>query len=233
VPAARPQHRWALAGLVIGLVLVTGPVALWSSGAPWFGGAGSGSSGGDPRAEISAPVAGPVLPADPVVDRDPVAGAAAEAAAPAAPVRIRLVDLGVDVPVVDVGVDDKGEMAVPEDVRTVGWYRFGPGPGAAAGSAVLSGHVDDRVQGRGAFYRLPELATGNLVEVDLADGTRLRYRVRTVERVAKSDLPVDRIFARDGNPTLTLVTCGGNFDWTTRRYRENVVATAEPEGGAQ
>ena len=80
--------------------------------------------------------------------------------APTAPVRIRLAGVEVDAPVVPVGVDERGEMAVPEDVRTVGWYRFGPGPGATAGSSVLAGHVDDRVQGRGAFYRLAELAVG-------------------------------------------------------------------------
>ena len=57
-------------------------------------------------------------------------------------------------PVTPVGVDDRGRMDVPFDIRTVGWYRFGPGPGATTGSAVLSGHVDDRDQGYGAFHRL-------------------------------------------------------------------------------
>jgi hypothetical protein len=57
-------------------------------------------------------------------------------------------------------VDARGEMAVPEDVRETGWYRFGPAPGSGAGSSVVSGHVDDRVQGRGAFYRLVDLAVG-------------------------------------------------------------------------
>jgi LPXTG-site transpeptidase (sortase) family protein len=122
-------------------------------------------------------------------------------------------------------------MEVPEDVATVGWYRFGPGPGEGAGSAVLSGHVDDRVQGRGAFYRLSDLEPGDPVGVELADGTAVDYRVTLVERIAKEELPVDRLFARDGAPRLTLVTCGGDFDREARSYRENVVVTAEPVGG--
>ncbi|QJY47518.1 class F sortase [Pseudonocardia broussonetiae] len=142
-----------------------------------------------------------------------------------------MASLDVDVEVVDVGVDERGEMEVPQDVSTVGWYRFGPGPGAAAGSAVLSGHVDDRVQGEGAFYRLSELAPGDAVEVELADGAVVAYVVDRVRRIAKEELPVDELFARDGAPVLTLVTCGGDFDREARSYRENVVVTASPTGG--
>jgi LPXTG-site transpeptidase (sortase) family protein len=154
--------------------------------------------------------------------------AAAEPAATAAPVRIRVGDIAVDAPVVPVGVDPAGQMEVPVDVSTVGWYRFGPGPGAAAGSSVLSGHVDDRVQGRGAFYALTDLAEGDRVEVDLADGGVVAYEVTRVERIDKDQLPVDQLFARDGAPVLTLVTCGGEFDSARRSYRLNVVVTAEP-----
>jgi LPXTG-site transpeptidase (sortase) family protein len=166
----------------------------------------------------AAPAAAPVRPvaAAPTADRL------------AAPVRVRLAAVGAEADVVDVGVDDLGAMEVPLDVTTVGWYRFGPSPGAPAGSSVLSGHVDDRVQGRGAFYRLTDLAPGDPVEVDLADGSVAAYRVDTVQRIAKEDLPVDRLFARDGAPVLTLVTCGGDFDRAARSYRENVVVTAVP-----
>ena len=58
------------------------------------------------------------------------------------------------------------------------------------------------------------------VEVELANGARLGYQVRTIERVPKDALPADRLFARSGPPRLTLVTCGGDFDWATRSYEE-------------
>jgi LPXTG-site transpeptidase (sortase) family protein len=144
-------------------------------------------------------------------------------------VRIRLPALGVDAPVAPVGVDDRGRMAVPLDVATVGWYRFGPGPGAAAGSAVLSGHVDDREQGYGAFHRLGDLAPGDPVAVDLAGGGAVTYRVETVTRVPKADLPIGDVFSRDGAPRLTLVTCGGPFDYDAHGYRDNVVVVARPD----
>jgi hypothetical protein len=174
---------------------------------------------------ITAPAVVPALLQAPA----PVPPSAApEAAQPAPPVRIRVADAGVDAPVVVAGVDEQGGMAVPEDVRTVGWYRFGAGPGATAGSAVLAGHVDDRIQGRGAFYSLADLPAGSPIEVTLADGTVLAYRVSAVERVPKAVLPADRLFARDGPPQLALITCGGVFDRAEGGYTDNVVVTAAP-----
>jgi len=156
------------------------------------------------------------------------AAAASDPGNVAPPARIRLPSLGVDTAVVAVGVDARGEMAVPEDVKETGWYRFGPAPGSATGSSVVSGHVDDKLQGRGAFYRLVDLAVGDPVVVTTAAGADLAFRVSAVRRIPKSTLPVDELFARDGPPHLTLVTCGGAFDRALGSYRDNVVVTAVP-----
>jgi hypothetical protein len=43
----------------------------------------------------------------------------------------------------------------------------------------------------------------------------------------KSKLPTS-IFSRRGRPRLVLVTCGGPFDPSIGRYRDNVVVTAVP-----
>ena len=169
---------------------------------------------------LSAPVVPPTTVAAVAAAADPGDGVP--------PARIRLPSLGVDTAVVAVGVDGRGEMAVPENVRQTGWYRFGPAPGSAAGSSVVSGHVDDAVQGRGSFYRLVDLAVGDPVVVTTAAGVDLTFRVSAVRRIPKSALPVDELFARDGPPHLTLVTCGGAFDRASGSYRDNVVVTAAP-----
>jgi len=124
-------------------------------------------------------------------------------------------------------VDDAGLMEVPEDVRTIGWYRHGAGPGED-GSAVLSGHVDDRVQGRGAFYELATTSTGDTVEVDTGDGRTLAYRVDSVRNFGKEELPLEEVFQRSGPPRLVLITCGGEFDRATGHYVDNIVVTAVP-----
>jgi LPXTG-site transpeptidase (sortase) family protein len=212
-------------GLVTGLALVVVAVLLWPAGA--------GVSPAPVPAAVPAVVpavvpAAVIAPASSTPLAAPPVGAPLAPAAPAQPAQVRIGTIAAAAPVVAVGVDERGAMAVPEDVRTVGWYRFGSRPGSLSGSAVLSGHVDDRVQGRGVFAALGDVEPGDLVEVELTDGTRLGYRVRTVEQVAKDALPADQLFARSGPPRLTLITCGGDFDWTTRTHTENVVVTAEP-----
>jgi hypothetical protein len=48
------------------------------------------------------------------------------------------------------------------------------------------------------------------------------------ELIQKQVLPLDRLFARDGPATLTLITCGGPFLPEFSSYRDNVVVVAEP-----
>lgn len=148
----------------------------------------------------------------------------------AVPVEVRLPTLGVAAPVGPIGVEQDGELEIPEDVRTVGWYRYGPRPGDARGSTVLSGHVDSAEQGQGAFFRLRELGPGDTVLVRLSDRTTWRYRVVAREEWPKTATPLDRLFSRTGAPRLTLVTCGGGFREEISSYTDNIAVTAVPEG---
>ncbi len=50
-----------------------------------------------------------------------------------------------------------------------------------------------------------------------------------MELVDKPAVAVDGTFARDGDPILRLVTCGGEYDGDAHRYRSNVVVTAVPQ----
>jgi sortase (surface protein transpeptidase) len=142
-------------------------------------------------------------------------------------VRLRVPGLGIDADIDAVGVQADGQMALPADVDRVGWYRFGPAPGAG-GSAVLAGHVDDRDQGLGAMAPLRDAAVGQEVDVQDGAGATTRWRVVSRELIQKPGLPLDRLFARDGPPRLTLITCGGPFQPALRSYRDNVVVVAEP-----
>ena len=44
----------------------------------------------------------------------------------------------------------------------------------------------------------------------------------------KRELDRERIFMRNGPPVLTLITCGGDFNPSIRRYDSNVVVYAVP-----
>jgi hypothetical protein len=131
-------------------------------------------------------------------------------------------------PVVPVGIDGAGQMALPEDPAIAGWYEFGPDAAATAGHIVISAHIDAPQYPIGPLARLSELSPGAEVVVADDHGGSRAFRIDTVEYHAKTALPVDEIFRRDGAPALLVVTCGGPFDPSIGRYRDNVVATGSP-----
>lgn len=142
------------------------------------------------------------------------------------PVRLEIGSLRVDAPVDPYGVARNGEMDVPGNTRDVAWYRYGPSPGEP-GSAVLAAHVD--LGGRkGVFYGLGSLEPGDLVTVVYDDDSRRDFRVEARAEYTKEELPTAAIFSREGDPVLTLITCGGGFNPSLRTYDSNVVVYAVP-----
>jgi hypothetical protein len=139
------------------------------------------------------------------------------------PVSIAIPAVGIDAPVVPVGLRADRTMEVPE-VDLAGWYEPGPRPGEA-GPAVIVGHVDSR-HGPAVFSRLGELRQGDRIAVGQQGGAARSFLVERVERSPKEALPVGRIWDRTRQPVLRLITCGGSFDRSTGHYRDNVIVYA-------
>ena len=158
----------------------------------------------------------------PRLDHDP----GARALARSVPVKIKIPGIGVDAPVMPVGLDPDGSVQVPPlaDHNLTGWYRGGPTPGQR-GPAVILGHVDSKT-GVSVFYRLRDLRTGDRVYVTLADGTVAGFVVDGLQKVAKDAFPTASVYGRDGSPSLRLITCGGPFDEATGHYVDNIIVYA-------
>lgn len=227
----RSKVRPAVLLVVLGVLLVVGVPTAWLLTRP-------GTSDGPPVAEVVATSSGPA--ASPSAGRDqagpggPLPPVTARPATPQvvgalpAPTRLAVPALGIDAAVDAVGVEPGGDMTIPEDVSRVGWYRFGPAPGAPEGSAVLAGHVDDAEQGLGAMAPLAEASVGDQVQVTDAAGGTTTYQVVARQEFSKESVPLADLFARTGPPRLVLITCGGPFLADIRSYEDNVVVIAEP-----
>ena len=228
------MRRTATAAFGVALVLVAAVAAARFGGAGDAGrvaAAPAGPAAGPATAPAGGPSASAAVPpatvAGPAV-RPALRAADVAGRRTAAPVVLRIPSLGVDAPVAGVGATG-GQLEVIDDVVTVGWYRHGPAPGDP-GSAVLAAHVDHWRDGPGVFFRLADLDPGARIEVTLDDGTARRFVVADRRRHPRDRLPTDALFARAGDPVLTLITCGGRFDTATRSYEDNVVVRAVPEG---
>jgi sortase (surface protein transpeptidase) len=150
------------------------------------------------------------------------------AAAFPVPVRVRIPSIHVDAPLEHVGLDPDGTIAAPEHPLDAAWYTGGPLPGQP-GPAVLLGHVDYDTKKAAVFFLLATLKPGAEVLVDRADRTTVRFRVSGRIQVAKSRFPADLVFGPTLAPSLRLVTCGGDFDRSSRHYLDNVVVSAVAE----
>jgi hypothetical protein len=147
-----------------------------------------------------------------------------------APVRVEVPSLGIDVDVVAEGLAGDGTLALPADPGVASWYRFGPSPWSASGATVIAAHVDSFEYGLGQFARLTDAAAGTPVTVTGVDGSVATFAVASVELLEKTAVPWATVFDRSGEPRLTLVTCGGEFDYSTGHYLSNVIVTATPTG---
>jgi sortase (surface protein transpeptidase) len=173
-------------------------------------------------------VAGVAMPAElprpgPSWSTDPVEQGGTEVAAPT---RVRIPAIGVDNPVVDVGVDGTGALVPPSGPDDIGWFTGGSTPGGI-GSALMAGHVDGR-GGPAVFFRLTDLRPGDEIMVDRADGSTVAFVVDSTTRVAKTAFPTELVYAPLPTPLLRLVTCGGSLDTAAHSYRDNVIVEASP-----
>lgn len=142
-----------------------------------------------------------------------------------APVSLRFESVGVDDEIRPVGIEDDGDMEVP-DQDEVGWWQFGSAPGLP-GATVLAAHVSWN-DALGPFHRLGDAELGDRVEVTAGDGSVRVYQVIERTMYVKDGLPADRIWTTTGDESLVLITCGGDFNPSIRRYRHNIVVFAVP-----
>ena len=138
--------------------------------------------------------------------------------------------VGLDIPAIGVhanqlvalGLAKDGNIEVPTDFATAGWYSLGPTPGQF-GPAVIAGHLDSKT-GPAIFYRLGGLKPGAKVNVTRKEGLVTTFVIDKVARYAKADFPTSTVYGPTTRAEIRLVTSGGAFDQASGHYVDNIVA---------
>lgn len=154
---------------------------------------------------------------------------------------IRIPAIGVDARVGSRTVGRDAIMPAPNGPAEVVWYDMGlwDGLGGSPGAgqnAVFSGHVDyaDPVpytnvsyRGQAVFSQLHLLSQGDIIEVNYK-GQTLRYKVEWRRQLTSGgQTDWGNIWASNtGADSITLYTCGGQFDFKTREYDDRVIVRA-------
>lgn len=175
---------------------------------------------GSPAATAGTPTAPP-----PKTAKSPANPKATSTQRPASasPVRVSVPRLGVSARILPIRVR-RGALIPPSNPRLVGWWSGGALPGAAKGSAIITGHTVHN--GGGAFDNLDRLRAGDAVKVTTGKGS-IAYTVVGVKTYRKKTLAKEaaRLFDQTVPGRLVLVTCE---DWDGTAYLSNAVVIAKP-----
>lgn len=141
----------------------------------------------------------------------------------AAPASVQIPDIGVDSPLLHLGLQADGTLEVPptDPGSPAGWYHKSPSPGEI-GPAILLGHVNDTQNAAGVFGRLQELTVGDVVQVALEDQTVVEFVVTAAEKYGKDQFPTQKVYGDTEVPEIRLITCDG-YDSATGQWGDNLV----------
>jgi sortase (surface protein transpeptidase) len=130
-----------------------------------------------------------------------------------APVRMVIEKIGVNAPIITLGLDAYRLPEVPYDPYVVVWYDFSAKPGQG-GNAAFAGHVDWTVNGQpvtGVFWGIKDLQQGDVVKILREDGSELQYSVTHVLAIDYGDPEGVKVMYPTPNDVITLVSCGGTW----------------------
>ena len=132
--------------------------------------------------------------------------------------RMIIEKIGVDAPVIALGLDGNQVPEVPSGPDEVAWYDWSSKPGWGS-NAVFSGHVDWTIYGQpvvGVFYYLHDIGLDDEIKIVLDDGTEYRYVVTGNQAMSDDDPDTLKVMGATPNDVITLITCGGAWvrDWT-------------------
>lgn len=156
------------------------------------------------------------------------------AANPSAPVQITVEKAGIDAQVETLEIVN-GIMQNPTGPWVVAWYRQTATLGEQ-GNVVLAGHVDYWNVGPSVFFNLRDLVAGDVITLVGEDGRGYDYAMEWAEvfdLAALTSGGLQDVVGPTDVPSVTLITCGGEFDYVNGEYLSRMVVRGTlivPEG---
>jgi LPXTG-site transpeptidase (sortase) family protein len=131
--------------------------------------------------------------------------------------RIMIPKIGVNAEFSYKVVGGDGQMPNPNGPTDVAYYDFSQWPGlgglpGAGGNVVVAGHVDYIRHGPAVFWDLHNLAPGDIVQIQMNDGSVIEYAIEFNKHIEVGDADWTAIVAGTAEESITLITCGGEFE---------------------
>ena len=141
------------------------------------------------------------------------------------PRRIMLPTLNTEGFMQRVGLDQKGAMAVPENIGMAGWFVGGGVPGAD-GLSIIDGHVQGRYA-QGIFKNLARIAPGDVFRIEYGDRSTKTFQVVSIQNYPTAAVNEPLFKHVSGiKAQLNLITCGGKYNAQTRQYDQRTLVVS-------
>lgn len=143
------------------------------------------------------------------------------------PVAIRIEAAEVDAPIEPRGIVN-GVMQDPSGPFVVAWYQETGRLGELT-NQVYSGHLDYWDVGEAVFFRVWELDEGDTIELLGKDDQIYEYEVEWLRNYTIDELTpeaIQEIIGPTDVESVTLITCGGPFDYEQGEYEQRTVIRA-------
>jgi Sortase domain len=148
-----------------------------------------------------------------------------------APVGLAIETAGIDAGIEALRVVD-GAMQDPSGPWVVAWYE-NLGSLGAIGNVVMAGHIDYWNVGPAVFYNLSTLEPGDEIVVTGDDGEAYPFAVEWVRQYDSASIPLAEVAGPTAEQSVTLITCGGAFDYVNGLYLQRTVVRANRAGGGE
>jgi len=134
---------------------------------------------------------------------------------------------------IEAGIDPihivDGVMQDPRDPFLVSWYEESAGLGER-GNSLYAGHVNWASVGASVFANLSGLSEGDEIVLTGDDGEIYTFEVQWQETVEVATVTPDEmkdLVGQTRKESVTLITCGGEFDHATGQYLSRTVVRGE------
>jgi hypothetical protein len=148
------------------------------------------------------------------------------------PVAIQIDRFGIDAPIERAEITPEGEMVEPSGSFVVAWYHQLASLDQGD-NVILSGHVDYWDADRAVFWNLddPGLDEGDVIRIWGENDEVYEYEVEwsrlyDVATELTAEVIQGEITGDTEEESLTLITCGGAFNYDTDEYLYRVVVRA-------
>ena len=147
------------------------------------------------------------------------------------PISMKIEKAQVDSQIETAAIED-GVMLDPSGPYVVAWYEDTGMLGQDTNS-IFAGHLDYYDVGEAVFFHLALLAENDTIEITGEDETVFTYAVEWARNYTMEELDsttIQEIVGKTKTEYITLITCGGEFDFDAGLYKERFVVRAKRSG---